>query len=64
MNIKNNVSFPHPVLGIRNDFSSLPDFAIAPCDDESNYIYDITIALNNSPIQALIGGGALNMSAK
>ena len=58
MIIKNNVSFPHPVLGIRNDFLSLPDFAITPCDDESNYIYDITITLNNSPIQALLGEGS------
>ena len=58
MIFKNNISFPHPVLGIRNDFSTLPDISDPRfSEDESNYIYDLSITLNNPPIQHLINGG-------
>lgn len=58
MIFKNKVSFPHPVLGIRDDFGSLPDFNHTASDDENNYIYDIEIILGNPPIEALIEAGS------
>ena len=58
MIFKNNVSFPHPVLGNRDDFVTLPDFSQKSSDDESNYIYDVSIVLNNPVIEALIEAGS------
>lgn len=54
MKFDNKTTFPHPVLGVRDDIMPLPDFDYSKHEDETDYIYEIKIKLNNPSIKYYI----------
>lgn len=54
MKFDNRITFPHPVLGIRNDILGEPEFDYDISEDENNHILDIKIDLHNPSIKHYI----------
>jgi hypothetical protein len=54
MKFDSRITFPHPVLGIRNDILGEPDFDYEISEDENNHILDIKMDLHNPSIKYYI----------
>ena len=54
MKFDSRITFPHPVLGIRNDILGDPEFDYEISEDENNHILDIKIDLHNPNIKYYI----------
>lgn len=54
MKFDDKITFPYPVLGIREDILPLPDFEFKSSESDSDYIFDIDIVINNPSIKYYI----------
>lgn len=54
MKFDSRITFPYPVLGIRNDINGEPEFEYELSDDGTNHVIDIKIKLNNPSIKFYI----------
>ena len=54
MKFDSRITFPHPVLGIRNDILGEPEFDYEISEDENNHILDIKMDLHNPSIKYYI----------
>lgn len=54
MKFDSRITFPHPVLGIRNDILGEPEFDYKISEDENNHILDIKMDLHNPSIKYYI----------
>jgi hypothetical protein len=54
MKFDNNSTFPHPVLGLRDDIDSIADFEYTKTSDALEYIYYIEIKTDNQSIEKYI----------
>lgn len=54
MKFDSRITFPHPVLGIRDDILGEPEFDYEISEDENNHILDINMDLHNPSIKYYI----------
>lgn len=54
MKFDSRITFPHPVLGIRNDILGDPEFDYEVSEDDNNHILDIKIDIHNPSIKYYI----------
>ena len=54
MKFDSRITFPHPVLGIRNDILGEPEFDYEISENENNHILDIKMDLHNPSIKYYI----------
>ncbi len=54
MKFDSRITFPHPVLGIRNDILGEPEFDYEISEDENNHLLDIKMDLHNPSIKYYI----------
>lgn len=54
MRFDDKITFPYPVLGVRNDIMPLPDFNFETLESDCNYIFHIKIDINNPSIKYYI----------